>query len=326
MVAAPTNTATQTPVATVHEEQTQTPVATVHEEEWFHSDTTIWLKEVPFRQWKVKDMFGEDIYPGSSSSQSMSRLDFFLLMFPDNQLSAMITLTNAKLGAKGEQDLTRGELFKFFGILILATRFEFGRRELWSTIPLTRYQPACAFGNTGMSRNRFDVLFTTVVWSNQPEERPGCMTSEYYRWKLVSDFVDCFNYHRKSQYVPLDHICVDESISCWYGLGGHWINIGLPQYVAIDRKPENGCKIQNCGDGRSGVMMRLKIVETAESESLHCYAFDGEEGLLHGTIVLKYLIDPWAHSGDCLVCADSYFASVLAVEELEKMGLVSLEW
>jgi hypothetical protein len=113
---------------------------------------------------------------------------------------------------------------------------------------------------------------------------------------------------------------VDESISCWYGLGGHWINIGLRQYVAIDRKPENGCEIQNCGDGRSGVMMHLKIVETAESESLHCSAFDGEEGLLHGTIVLKYLIDPWAYSGDCPVCADSYFASVLAVEELEKMG------
>jgi hypothetical protein len=73
MVAAPTNTATQT------------PVATVHEEEWFHSDTTIKLKEVPFRQCKVKDMFGKDIYPGSSSSQSMSQLDFFLLMFPDNQ-------------------------------------------------------------------------------------------------------------------------------------------------------------------------------------------------------------------------------------------------
>jgi hypothetical protein len=49
MVAAPTNTATRT------------PVATVHEEEWFHSDTTIKLKEVPFRQCKVKDTFGKDV-------------------------------------------------------------------------------------------------------------------------------------------------------------------------------------------------------------------------------------------------------------------------
>jgi hypothetical protein len=111
----------------------------------------------------------------------------------------MITLANSKLGAKGEQDLTRGELFKFYRILILATCLEFGsRRELWSTIPLTRYQPACAFGNTGMSRNQFDVLFTTVVWSSQPEERPDGMTSEQCCWKLVSDFVDCFNDHHKS--------------------------------------------------------------------------------------------------------------------------------
>jgi hypothetical protein len=133
----------------------------------------------------------------------------------------MITLTNAKLGAKGEQDLTRGELFKFFGILILATRFEFGsRRELWSTVPLMCYQPACAFGNIGMSGNHVDVHFTTVVWSDQPEEHHDGMASEQYCWKLVSHFVDCFNDHCKSQYVPLDQICEDKSVSCWYGLGG----------------------------------------------------------------------------------------------------------
>jgi hypothetical protein len=49
--------------------------------------------------------------------------------------------------------------------------------------------------------------------------------------------------------------------------GGHWINMGIPMYVAIDRKPENGCKIQNTACGQSGVMIRLKLVKTAQEEA-----------------------------------------------------------
>jgi hypothetical protein len=33
-------------------------------------------------------------------------------------------------------------------------------------------------------------------------------------------------------------------MSQWYGKGGDWINTGLPHYIAIKRKPENGCEIQ----------------------------------------------------------------------------------
>ena len=65
---------------------------------------------------------------------------------------------------------------------------------------------------------------------------------------------------------PLDEICVDESISRWYGQGSHWINHGLPMYVAIDRKPENDCEIQNATCGHSGVI-QLKVVKTAEEEN-----------------------------------------------------------
>ena len=44
---------------------------------------------------------------------------------------------------------------------------------------------------------------------------------------------------------------MDASISRWYGLGGGWINIGIPMYIDIDRKPENGCDIQNSACGES---------------------------------------------------------------------------
>ena len=82
----------------------------------------------------------------------------------------------------------------------------------------------------------------------------------------------------------------------WYGKGGYWINHGLPQCVAIDRKPEAGCEIQNTACSHSGIMLRLKLVETAESESAHAQ-LDADTGLLHGTKVLKFLVMPWIRTG-----------------------------
>jgi len=168
-----------------------------------------------------------------------------------------------------------------------------------------------------MSRHRFDVLWRYHRWSDQPVDRPVGMSSEEHRWSLVFGHRDRFNAWRASNFVPSDCICVDESISRWYGLGGHWINLGLPQYVAIDRKPENGCEIQDACDGRSGVMLRIKIVETADAHT------DEEENvsLNHGTRVIKELLTPWINSSlERVVCADSYFSSVATLVELKRLG------
>jgi hypothetical protein len=112
-----------------------------------------------------------------------------------------------------------------------------------------------------MSKHRFDDLFRAVRWSNQPPAPGDAKSSEQYRWKLVDDFVTNFKDHRANYFSLSDCICVDESMSRWYGQGGHWINHGLPQYEAIDGKLENGCEIQNAACGRSGVMLRLKLVK-----------------------------------------------------------------
>jgi hypothetical protein len=112
-------------------------------------------------------------------------------------------------------------------------------------------------------------------------------------------------------------ICVDESISRWCGLGGSWIEVGLPHYKAIDRKPGNGCDLQNSACGQSGVMVQLKLVVSAEDDAAS--ATDDAEMLL-GTRVLAELVSPWAGYGR-LVCADSYFSSVQAAEQRLVMGL-----
>jgi hypothetical protein len=89
--------------------------------------------------------------------------------------------------------------------------------------------------------------------------------------------------------------------------------------IAIDRKPENGCKIQKSACGRSTIMMRLKLVKTAEEEATHMVV-DEEDGLLHGTKVLLLLVQPLLGTGRT-VCGDSYFASVGAAKEMEKKGM-----
>lgn len=49
----------------------------------------------------------------------------------------------------------------------------------------------------------------------------------------------------------------------WCGLGGHWINKGLPMHVAIDGKLEDGLEAQNACCANSGTMSQLKLAKMA---------------------------------------------------------------
>ena len=169
-----------------------------------------------------------------------------------------------------------------------------------------------------MSRPRFDELWSNLRWSQQPNERPPDKSHAEHRWMLIDDMVNIFNRHREENFIPSEWICVDESISRWYGLGRGWINIGLPMYIAIDRKPESGCELQNSACGSSGVMLRLLVVKNEEDSNLH--TIENNIGMAHGTAILKYLTLPWANSQRG-VCADSYFASVSSAEEMLRIGL-----
>ena len=158
-------------------------------------------------------------------------------------------------------------MIKWFGIMILATRFEFGdRARLWSTVSQSKYKSAPAFGKNGMNRHRFDILWRHVRWIHHPDMWDEVTSHETHWRKLVEDFVTNYNEYHTQLFSPSYIICADESISKWYGQGGHWINLGLQIYVAMDRKPENGEEIQNSACGRSGVMMRLRIVKSEKNE------------------------------------------------------------
>jgi hypothetical protein len=115
------------------------------------------------------------------------------------------------------------------------------------------------------------------------------MSSEHFCWRLVDDFVEAFNDHQASTFQPSDMICVDESISRWFRKGGHWINHGLSMYVAMERKPDNGCEIQNSACGRSGIMMRLKLVKTADENRAAAEEQGETERVPHSAAILKEL-------------------------------------
>ena len=108
------------------------------------------------------------------------------MMFPRPQLDAMLRLTNLKLYQRKRRLTTAGELLKFLGMLILISRFEFGNCSIfWSSTKPGKYVPAPSLGSAGMSRDRFDMLWRCVLFSDQPDVRPSNMWSEQYRWGLV---------------------------------------------------------------------------------------------------------------------------------------------
>ena len=173
-----------------------------------------------------------------------------------------------------------------------------------------------------MPRNWFNHLFKALHFSRQLHQKPQGMSHERYRWMLVDDFVHNFNKHRAKNFEPGQRICVDESISRWYGQGGEWITIGVPHYVAINCKPESGCKIQNAACAESGIMIRLKLVKSKREENSieDEQNNDEDDGINHGTKVLMDLVAPWTFT-DRIICADSYFASKQSADMLMKFGL-----
>ena len=71
-----------------------------------------------------------------------SEYDCFMATFPKDQLIWMVSALNRSLLANDKQITTVGELLKWFGVLILITRFEFGdRASLWSLESHNKYIP-----------------------------------------------------------------------------------------------------------------------------------------------------------------------------------------
>ena len=132
-----------------------------------------------------------------------SCLDQLLRLFPTNRLRLMTLYTSQQLVKHGEKETNKGEMIKWFGIIILATCFEFlDRASLWSTVSQSKYRNAPAFGKTGMNRHRLDMPLRHVRWSHQPDEQGEGKIHEAYRWELVEEFVTNLNDYHTQLFSP----------------------------------------------------------------------------------------------------------------------------
>ena len=82
----------------------------------------------------------------------------------------MTLYTSQQLVKHVVKGTTNGGMIKWFGIITLATRFEFGDRDsLWYTFSQSNYRSAPDFGNTDMNRRHFNVLWRHVQYIHQTD-------------------------------------------------------------------------------------------------------------------------------------------------------------
>ena len=228
---------------------------------------------VPTRLWSITGPDGQVVTEGSIP-MSMKPLDCFQWTFPMSFLSSIVQNTNKNLCTNHVSSTSAGEILKFFGIFLLMTRFSFGsRRDLWNRVGKHRFIPAPQFGRY-MPFKIFEDLRKHISFCALKEQDTAEQTvvddfrGEQKRWNLCEVFLNATNTHREQHFKPCEFICVDESISRWYGKGGSWLSEGIPHYVALDRKPENGCEIQSSACGRSGIAIRLAFKTKQTSQNL----------------------------------------------------------
>ncbi len=220
---------------------------------------------------------------------------------------------NSQLAINIKQQTNRLEILKFFGILVLISRHQFGtRRDFWLSVSKFKYISAPKFGVI-MPRHRFETLRSCIRFSDNVNMGDDGFQN---RWSLVDYFVTAINRHCSMYVNPTELICVDGSMPRWYGLCGEWIDVGLPNYRAFDRKPESGYEIKTSAFGRSEIMLKMQIVKGYESEEKR----DKNEFLTHTSSITRQLVEPWKNTNR-IVCGDSYFAFVNTVKQLYDIGL-----
>ena len=96
-------------------------------------------------------------------------------------------------------------------------------------------------------------------------------------------------------------------------------------YIAMDRKPEDGCEIQDSCDGETGIMLQLKLVKTKTEEDriVDEKEEDSDVKISKGTQVVLKLVEPWtnADTPPRIVLGDSAFASLPTCDTMKKNGL-----
>jgi Transposase IS4 len=159
-------------------------------------------------KWRFVGSDGGFMEPNNDKSdRKQTPLDYVLASMPPASIKRVLRETNEKLLERESNEMSIAELLRFFGVCILVTRFKFGRRrELWGANTGSKYIPTANFAATGMTRDRFEEIWSVLTFSHQEPVRPHGMSSAAYRWTLVDDFVYDFNRHRRARFRPSENV------------------------------------------------------------------------------------------------------------------------
>ena len=104
-----------------------------------------------------------------------------------------------------------GDNIYIYWVLILITRYEFAsRHDIWSSRSWCKYIKTPGIGNIGLTRPRFDNLWSCIRFSRHQHPRLEGMNIKEWGWKLFNDHIEKFNTHRLERLSPSESLCVDE--------------------------------------------------------------------------------------------------------------------
>lgn len=185
---------------------------------------------------------------------AMNELDFWLTMFPGENIDFFLEATNSDLMREVTKTCSKTDFFKVIGLIYAMSTFVLpNRRDYWSTKENNSLFPPPAFGvRFGMGYHRFERILQAFCFV--PED-----TADTDKWKRIRPFVNMLQTKWNDTFSPDYKVCIDESMFSWYGRGNHHPE-GLPAVIKITRKLKGvGCECKTLADVQTNIMIRLEI-------------------------------------------------------------------
>lgn len=247
--------------------------------------------------------------------ETMTRLDYFMSMFPIEHIkTVMLPQMNKKIGP-GREPIQFGEYMRWIGIwLVLATTEGHKRSAFWRQDVTCEYAPDHRF--EGAPFRLFDVMsarrFNEILEVHTLFARTFPTYTD--RFFHVREFIMAWNDNMAEVFEAAWIVCLDESMSLWTNM------FTCPGFIFCPRKPwETGNEYHTIACGTTGILFAVEIVEGKDRpKELGTPRFDYIAGKTTG-LLLRLTRTIW-NTGR-VVILDSGFCVLEAIIQLRKKGV-----
>lgn len=234
-------------------------------------------------------------------------VDLFEIFFPKQYLISVL-LPQINNIRQTSEEVKYGEFLRFIGIwFLMATSHSSERSHYWRDSVVDCFKGAPYRFGAFMSRNRFDDILSSLVYTNQ--EVPS------YRDKFfqIRQMVMAWNDNMHQSFSPGWITCLDESMMVWTN------QFSCPGFMFVPRKPHPfGNEWHTICCGVSGIMFAIELVEGKDAPPERGAPMFDEFGKTVG-LLLRLTQSIW-YSGKVIIL-DSGFCVLKGLIELKKKGL-----